>query len=127
MDERSNSPERDIPEERLMLTGDGNIVETAPNGNQVAIKGIDTSGQGGGTLFCIAVTLDGSGVWLVDDGNNTLALGPGVVVDYERNSETNARLRDDGIEVVAIAGSELGTGRGGPRCMSSPVLQDSLE
>jgi len=54
--------------------GDGNIVETAPNGNQVAIKGIDTSGQGGGTLFGIAVTLDGSGVWFVDDGNNTLNL-----------------------------------------------------
>jgi arginine deiminase len=61
-----------------------------------------------------------------DDGNNTLALGPGVVVAYERNRETNARLRDAGIEVVAIAGSELGTGRGGPRCMSCPVRRDAL-
>jgi arginine deiminase len=61
-----------------------------------------------------------------DDGNNTLALAPGVVVAYERNRETNARLRDAGIEVVAISGSELGTGRGGPRCMSCPVLRDPL-
>ena len=62
-----------------------------------------------------------------DDGNNTLALGPGTVVAYERNRETNARLRDAGIEVVAIPGSELGTGRGGPRCMSCPVLRDPLD
>jgi arginine deiminase len=62
-----------------------------------------------------------------DDGNNTLALGPGIVVAYERNRETNARLRDAGIEVVAISGSELGTGRGGPRCMSCPVRRDRLD
>lgn len=61
-----------------------------------------------------------------DDGNNTLALAPGVVVAYERNVQTNARLRDAGIEVLTIAGSELGTGRGGPRCMSCPVARDSL-
>lgn len=61
-----------------------------------------------------------------DDGNNTLALEPGVVVAYERNTETNARLRDAGIEVLAIAASELGTGRGGPRCMSCPVARDPL-
>jgi len=61
-----------------------------------------------------------------DDGNNTLALGPGCVVAYERNRETNARLSEAGIEVVAISGSELGTGRGGPRCMSCPVWRDSL-
>jgi arginine deiminase len=62
-----------------------------------------------------------------DDGNNTLALGPGCVVAYERNRETNARLRDAGVEVVAISGSELGTGRGGPRCMSCPVRRDALD
>jgi arginine deiminase len=61
-----------------------------------------------------------------DDGNNTLALAPGLVVAYERNTETNARLEDAGIEVVRIAGSELGTGRGGPRCMSCPILRDPL-
>jgi arginine deiminase len=61
-----------------------------------------------------------------DDGNNTLALAPGVVVAYERNARTNARLEDAGIEVLTIAASELGTGRGGPRCMSCPVARDPL-
>jgi arginine deiminase len=61
-----------------------------------------------------------------DDGNNTLALAPGVVVAYERNVETNARLADSGIEVLPIAASELGTGRGGPRCMSCPAARDPL-
>ena len=61
-----------------------------------------------------------------DDGNNTLALAPGVVVAYERNAETNARLADSGIEVLPIAASELGTGRGGPRCMSCPAGRDPL-
>ncbi|MBX7434723.1 arginine deiminase [Mycobacterium sp. Y57] len=61
-----------------------------------------------------------------DDGNNTLALAPGVVVAYERNTETNARLVDSGIEVLPIAASELGTGRGGPRCMSCPAARDPL-
>jgi arginine deiminase len=61
-----------------------------------------------------------------DDGNNTLALAPGVVVAYERNTETNARLTDAGIEVLPIAAAELGTGRGGPRCMSCPAARDPL-
>jgi len=61
-----------------------------------------------------------------DDGNNTLALAPRVAVAYERNDETNDRLEDAGIEVVRIAGSELGSGRGGPRCMSCPISRDPL-
>ncbi|MEU9808876.1 arginine deiminase [Mycobacterium sp. NPDC050853] len=61
-----------------------------------------------------------------DDGNNTLALAPGVVVAYERNVETNARLEASGVEVLAISASELGTGRGGPRCMSCPVSRDFI-
>ncbi len=59
-----------------------------------------------------------------DDGNNTLALAPKVAVAYERNVETNERLTEAGIEVIPIAGSELGSGRGGPRCMSCPILRD---
>jgi arginine deiminase len=62
-----------------------------------------------------------------DDGNNTLALSPRVAVAYQRNVETNARLEAAGIEVVRIAGSELGSGRGGPRCMSCPILRDPLD
>ncbi len=61
-----------------------------------------------------------------DDGNNTLALAPRVAVAYERNDETNARLEAAGIEVVQIAGSELGSGRGGPRCMSCPIERSPL-
>lgn len=59
-----------------------------------------------------------------DDGNNTLAIAPGTVVGYERNVETNARLTQAGIEVLPIAGSELGSGRGGPRCMSCPISRE---
>ncbi len=61
-----------------------------------------------------------------DDGNNTLAIAPRLAVAYERNVETNERLRESGIEVVAISGSELGSGRGGPRCMSCPISRDPL-
>ncbi|TDT29109.1 arginine deiminase [Naumannella halotolerans] len=61
-----------------------------------------------------------------DDGNNTLAVEPRVAIAYERNTETNARLEAAGIEVIPIAGSELGSGRGGPRCMSCPVEREPL-
>jgi arginine deiminase len=58
-----------------------------------------------------------------DDGNNTLAIAPRLCVAYERNIATNAQLEHAGIEVIRISGSELGSGRGGPRCMSCPILR----
>lgn len=61
-----------------------------------------------------------------DDGCNVLAVEPGVVVTYERNVTANSHLRESGFEVLEIPGSELGRGRGGPRCMSCPVERDPV-
>ena len=61
-----------------------------------------------------------------DDGNNVVALEPGVVVAYERNTFTISKMREAGVEVVEIAGFELGKGRGGGHCMTCPVERDAL-
>ena len=61
-----------------------------------------------------------------NDGSNTLAIAPGVVVTYDRNYVTNQKLRDYGLEVIEVSGAELGRGRGGPRCMSMPLVREDI-
>ncbi|PFJ15371.1 arginine deiminase [Bacillus cereus] len=61
-----------------------------------------------------------------NDGSNTLAIAPGVVVTYDRNYVSNTLLREHGIEVIEVLSSELSRGRGGPRCMSMPIVRKDI-
>ena len=62
-----------------------------------------------------------------NDGSNTLCIAPGVVVVYDRNNVTNDVLRKEGLKVLEIHGAELGRGRGGPRCMSMPLVREDVK
>ena len=83
---------------------------------------------GGGVVDALAHALGVGELRVIPtggDGNNVLCLQPGVVIAYDRDVDTNTRLRRAGIEVVTIPGSELGRGRGGPHCMTCPIERDA--
>jgi len=108
------------------------LVTAGPDGSEPMVAGpepfltVAAKAMGIDTLRLIDTGLDPVTAereqW--DDGNNTLAIAPRLCVAYERNVETNHQLERAGVEVIRIPGSELGSGRGGPRCMSCPVARE---
>jgi arginine deiminase len=101
---------------RMRVTAQSELVHAVADGLGVSTLRVVTTGED-------AVLADRE-QW--DDGNNTLAVRPGVVVAYERNADTNRRLEEAGIVVRCISSHELPRGRGGPRCMACPTRRDPV-
>ena len=114
----------DLPS--YVLTPDGAGGVTVTDHPAEAMRSVMSDVVGTGSLTFLTPEMDARAAareqW--DDGCNALALAPGVVVTYDRTPTSNAFLRANGIEVIEVPGAELGRGRGGPRCMSCPVLRD---
>lgn len=109
--------EKGPDEETLKITHKTNLMETLKE--VLGLKEVALIPCGGGDV--IAAPRE---QW--NDGSNTLAIAPGVVVTYDRNYVTNKLLREYGIEVIEVLSSELSRGRGGPRCMSMPLVREDI-
>ncbi len=115
------------------IMGPLTVFEITPNGDDINVKEMN------GTLESILATYVGNPVELIpcgggdliaaereqwNDGSNTLCIAPGVIVVYERNNVTNDVLKGKGLTVLEVPSAELSRGRGGPRCMSMPLVRE---
>lgn len=103
--------------DRVKITHRTNLLETLKE--VLGLKEIALIPCGGGDPIAAAREQ-----W--NDGSNTLAIAPGVVVTYDRNYVSNELLRQNGVQVIEVLSSELSRGRGGPRCMSMPIIREDI-